>query len=239
MTVGGAALLLATLLPLVPAEALPPAAPPGRALVPRGRWHYEVSGPPRVHWSVLFRRTDTEDETRLLVETPAGRWALRSIQPAVGAGTREEVMLPALGETVSRTLTPFPPPNTPECVQIRPPDACLVLEGSRGRFAAALSAFSRENASAVKQRAAQVVSPSFLAQLKGLAPALPIADLAFYSEDFLALLDPSLARPPGPAFGGPRLPGCTFDASFGFPCTADERRREEWLFRRTPTPPRR
>ncbi len=236
MTSGGAALLLATLLPLVPADAPPLPAPPGRALIPRGRWHHEVPGPPRVRWSVLFRRSDTEDETRLLVETPAGRWALRSIQPAVGAGTREEVALPALGETVSRTLTPFPPPYTPECARIRPPDACVVLEGSRGRLAAALSAFSREDASALKERAARIVSPAFLAQLKGLAPALPIADLAFYSEDFLALLDPSLARPPGPPLAGPRLPGCTFDASFGFPCTADERRREEWLFRRTPAP---
>jgi len=146
------------------------------------------------------------------------------------------VTLPTLGETVSRTLEHSPPPDVPECAHIRPPDACLVLDGSRGRFAAPLSAFSGKDASSLKRRAAQIVSPVFLAQLEGLAPALPIADLAFYSEDFLALLDPSLARPPGPALAGPRLPGCAFDASFGYPCTADERRREEWLFRRTPTP---
>ena len=145
--------------------------------------------------------------------------------------------LPALGETVSRTLAHAPPPDAPECARIRPPDACVVLDGSRGRLAAPLSAFSGKDASSLRRRAAEVVSPEFLARLKGLAPALPIADLEFYSEDFLALLDPSLARPPGPALAGPRLPGCAFDASFGFPCTADERRREEWLFRRTPTPP--
>jgi hypothetical protein len=185
---------------------------------------------------VLFRRTDTEDETRLLVETPAGRWALRSTQPASGAGTFEELTFPALGETVSRSLTPVPPPNAPECERIHPPDACVVLKGSRGSLSAPLSAFSGKDASSLKRRAAEVVSPDFLARLKGLSPALPIADLAFYSEDFLALLDPSLARPPGPDLAGPRLPGCAFDTSFGVPCTADERRREDWLFRRTPTP---
>jgi hypothetical protein len=242
-----AALLLAALLfsevvfskplPLVPAATAPAPASPGRALVPRGRWHHEVPGPPRIRWSVLFRRTDTGDETRLLVETPAGRWVLRSTQPAVGAGTREEVTSPDLGETVSRTLAPFPPPDVPECEGIRPPDACAVLDGSRGRLAAPLSAFSGKDASSLKRRAAEVVTPGFLARLKGLAPALPIADLEFYAEDFLALLDPSLARPPGPALAGPRLPGCAFDTSFGFPCTADERRREEWIFRSAPTPP--
>ncbi len=232
----GATFLLATLLPLFAAAEAPAPALPGRALAPRGRWHYEVPGPPRVRWSVLFRRTDGEDETRLLVETPAGRWTLRSTQPALGSGTREEVTFPSLGETVSRTLTPRPAPDAPECARISPPDACVVLRGSRGRFAAPLSAFSGKDASSFKRRAAEVVSPEFLARLKGLAPALPIADLAFYSEDFLALLEPALARPPGPDLAGPRLPGCAFDTSFGVPCTADERRREEWLFRRTPTP---
>ena len=232
----GAALLLATLLPLVTAGDVPAPALPGRALAPRGRWHYEVPGPPRVRWSVLFRRTDSEDETRLLVETPAGRWTLRSTQPAVGSGTLEELTFPALGETVSRTLTPVPPPDAPECVGVHLPDACVVLKGSRGTFAAPLSAFSGKDASSFRRRAAKVVSSEFLARLGGLAPALPIADLAFYSEDFLALLDPALARPPGPDLVGPRLSGCAFDASFAFPCTADERRREEWLFRRTPTP---
>ncbi len=118
-----------------------------------------------------------------------------------------------------------------------PPDACVVLEGSRGRLAAGLSAFSGKEGAGPRRRAAAIVSPAFLRQLKGLIPALPITDLAFYSEDFLALLDPALTRPPGPDLAGPRLPGCAFDASFGFPCTADERRREEWLSRRNPTPP--
>jgi hypothetical protein len=247
VTGGGATVLLTTLLlpellfsglfPPVPAGATATGAPPGRALIPRGRWHNEAPGPPRVRWSVLFRRTDTEDETRLLVETPAGRWALRSLQPASGAGTREEVTLPALGESVSRTLSPTAPPGTPECSRVRPPDACLVLEGARGRLAGPLSTFSGKDAVPLRRRAAQVVSPEFLARLEGLAPALPIPDLAFYSEDFLALLDPALTRPPGPPLAGPRLPGCAFDETFGYPCTPDERRREEWLFRRPATPP--
>jgi len=236
VTVPGAAFVLAALLPAVAAVDVAAPTPAGRGLVPRGRWHHESPGPPRVRWSVLFRRTETEDETRLLVETPAGRWALRSMQPAAGAGTFEEVTFPSLGESVSRSLSPFPPPGTPECANLGPPDACVVLKGSRGRLAARLSAFSGTDAAPLKRRAAGVVSPAFLARLKGLAPALPISDLAFYSEDFLALLDPALARPPGPALAGPRLPGCAFDASFGYPCTADERRREDWLFRRTPTP---
>lgn len=208
------------------------AAETGRALVPRGRWHFETPDVPRVRWSVLFRRSETEDETRLLVETPGGRWALLSRQPSVGTATREEVTDTQLGETVSRSLAHAPLARVPECATVRPPDACLVLEGARGRLAAPLSAFSGDEAAALKRRASSVVSPAFLRRLRGLAPALPIADLAFYSEDFLALLDPALARPRGPSLVAPRGPGCAFDASFGWPCTPDERRREDWLFRR-------
>ncbi len=108
--------------------------------------------------------------------------------------------------------------------------------GSRGRLAAPLSRFSDEGAAALKRHAAALVSPAFLEGLKGLAPALPLTDLAFYSEDFLAFLDPLLARPRGADLVGKRLPGCAFDATFGHPCTAEESRREEWLFRRTPAP---
>ena len=237
MTAGRSAfLLLAPFLAGLAAAEAP--APPGRALVPRGRWHHEAPGPLAVSWSVLFRRSDAADETRLLVETPGGRWVLLSTQPAKGAGTREEVTDAALGERVSRALTHAPVAGTPECEAVGPPDACLVLEGARGRLAAPLSAFSREGSAALKRRAATVVSPAFLARLRGLAPALPVGDLAFYAEDFLALLDPALARPPGPELRAPRAPGCAFDATFGWPCTADERRREEWLFRRPPAPPR-
>ena len=229
---GRASLLF--LLALSPVAPLPSAAAaePGRALVPRGRWHLEAPGPPEVRWSVFFRRSDAEDETRLLVETPGGRWSLLSKQPASGSDTREEVTDTALGETVSRVLTHAPVILFPECASVRPPDACLVLEGTRGRLAAPLSAFSKGEAAALRRKASAVVSPDFLRRLRGLAPALPIADLAFYSEDFLGLLDPALARPKGPPLVAPRRPGCTFDASFGWPCTPDERRREEWLFRR-------
>lgn len=242
MTAAGKALLLASVL-LLPArprlDAAPgeTPAPQGRALVPRGRWHHELAGPPRVRWSILFRRSDAFDETRLLVETPGGRWVLVSTQPADRAWTREEVESPSLAERVSRVLSHGPPDGVPACARVRPPDACVVLEGVRGRLAAPLSGFSGEAAESLRKRAAGLVSPGFLADLKGLSAALPIEDLAFYAEDFLALLDPSLARRPGTAApGAPRLPGCVFDATFGYPCTADERRREEWLFRRTPVP---
>ena len=88
MTARAAAALL-----LSPLLALPAAgeAPGGRALAPRGRWHFEAPGSPAVRWSVLFRRTDSGDETRLLVETPGGRWTLRSSQPAEG---HEQVFIP-------------------------------------------------------------------------------------------------------------------------------------------------
>ena len=227
----GSLLLLLALAPVAP----PPSAAaeePGRALVPRGRWHFETPTPPAVRWSVLFRRSAAEDEPRLLVETPGGRWTLLSRQPAVGTATREEVTDATLGETVSRSLVHAPLAQVPECAAVRPPDACLVLEGTRGRLAAPLSAFSKGEATALRGRASSVVSPDFLRRLRGLAPALPIADLAFYSEDFLALLDPALARPKGPALVAPRQPGCAFDESFGWPCTPDEKRREDWLFRR-------
>jgi hypothetical protein len=144
------------------------------------------------------------------------------------------VSAPALGESVSRILATRVPEGVAECARVRPPDACLLLEGKRGRLAAPLSAFFGDEGPWLRRRAAGLVTPSFLAALKGLAPAMRIADLAFYSEDFLALVEPSLARPPGPALNAPRLPGCAFDATFGYPCTAEERRREEWLFRAPP-----
>jgi hypothetical protein len=204
--------------------------------VPRGRWHHELPG--RVRWSVLFRRNEAGDETRLLVETASGRWVLLSTQPPAGSSTREEVSSPRLGESVSRVLSHAPLAGEPGCARVAPPDACLVLEGSRGRLAAPLSAFSGEGSAALRKRAASVVSAAFLSELKGLAPALPIADLAFYAEDFLALLDPGLARPASTrAPSAPRTPGCAFDATFGWPCDGDELRREAWLFRRpAPSP---
>lgn len=237
MTAAPAALLLAAFLPLPGAATPAPSPGPGRALIPRGRWHHELAGPPRVSWSVLFRRTDEEDETRLLVETPAGRFVLVSTQPAEGGGTREEVTVPDLRESVSRVLLVHPSDRFPECARVRPPDSCVVLSGTRGRLAAPLSAFFGEEGPALRRRAAAVATPALLGRLKGLAPALPVDDLAFYSEDFLALLDPDLARPArGARTTAPRLPGCAFDATFGYPCTADESRREEWLFRQTPPP---
>jgi hypothetical protein len=234
VTAAAVPLLLAVL--STPATPVPPGGTTALTPVPRGRWHFEAGGPPRVRWSVLFRRNETGDETFLLVEAPGGRFVLTSTQPPAGSGTREEVTIPAVGESVSRTLAPFPSPGVAECAPVRPPDACVVLEGSRGRLAAPLSRFSGEEAEALRQRAAALVSPAFLERLKGLAPALPVTDLAFYSEDFLAFLDSSLARPRGPDLVGRRLPGCAFDATFGHPCTAEEDRREEWLFRRTPAP---
>jgi len=232
-----AALLLGTLLPFLGAAPTPTPSP-GRALVPRGRWHHETSGPAPLRWSVLFRRTEEIDETRLLVETPAGRWVLLSTQPADRSWTREEVASPPLGERVSRLLSHVPPSGVAECAAIRPPDACVVLEGSRGRLAAPLSAFfSGKEAAVLRRRAAGLVSVPFLGALAGLAPALPIGDLAFYSEDFLAFLDPALLRPARTAAPrAPRLPGCDFDTTFGYPCTADELRREDWLFRRKRAP---
>ena len=237
MTGAPAALLFALF--LAPPETPPPSPSPapGRALGPRGRWHHELAGPTRVTWSVLFRRSDERDETRLLLETPAGRYILVSTQPADGSGTREEVSVPDLGESVFRLLEPRPAGNDPACVDVRPPDACVVLSGSRGRLAAPLSAFSREEGPALRREAAALVSPALRERLAGLAPALAIDDLAFYAEDFLALIDPSLSRPTNRArVAAPRVPGCAWDATFGWPCTADESRREEWLFRRTPAP---
>jgi hypothetical protein len=191
-----------------------------------------------VSWSVLFRRTEEGDETRLLVETPAGRLVLSSRQPPDGLETREEVTSPSLRESVSRLLAHRAPAGVPECARLSPPDACVVLSGSRGRLAAPLSAFAGDEGPALRRRASGLVSPAFLAQLRGLAPALPITDLAFYSEDFLAIIDASLLRPPAGQPPAPRLPGCAFEETFGYPCTADERRREEWLFRKpaAPTP---
>ncbi len=202
---------------------------------PRGRWHFVFDGEPRLAYSVLFVRSEGGDETRLLVDAAAGRFELVSRQPPDGRETFESIRDVASGETLSRTLAWGPvagPAKPPECARVAAPDACVVLEGSRGRLAAALSAFSGERGAQLSERARAIASPKLLGSLRALAVVFPLSkDFELYTDDFLAFLDPVAFRDsPVPPRLGERVRGCPFDATFGFPCTERERRGEELRF---------
>ena len=75
--------------------------------------------------------------------------------------------------------------------------------------------------------AAALVSPGLRDALFGLAPLLPaVAEFGSYSKDFLALVWPEKFSSAQKLVRGERKPGCAFDATFGFPCSEDEKIRE-------------
>ena len=203
---------------------------------PRGRWHIVFDGAPPLAYSVLFSRTPAGDETVLLVEARAGRFELVSRQPADRSETFESVTdVTARGtrESLSRRLVYGAVPGVAACVRVAVPDGCVVLEGRRGRLEARLSSFGGEGGAALSARARALVTPAFLARLTGLAEVFPLStEFDLYADDFLALLDATTFRPKKERRLGTRVPGCDFQATFGHPCDASERRRDEVLGRR-------
>lgn len=197
-----------------------------------GRWHFTFPGEPPFAHSVLFSRGPGGDETRLLVQTPAGRFELLSRQPADGSATFESVTDLASGERLARRLSYGAEPSIAPCAQLVPPDACVVLEGPGGRrLEERLSTFAGEARPRLLARAREVAGPALLGRLASLARVFPSSvDFDPYGDDFLALVDPALV-PRKSLRRGTRGPGCAFDASFGFPCSAEEKRRDERLAR--------
>jgi hypothetical protein len=67
--------------------------------------------------------------------------------------------------------------------------------------------------------------------LFGLAPLLPaVAEFGSYTKDFLGLVWPERFSAAQKLVRGERKPGCTFDATFGFPCSDEDKARESKRF---------
>jgi hypothetical protein len=119
----------------------------------------------------------------------------------------------------------------PACSSVRPPDACIVLTGANGTLSAPISGFAGESGAPLRARAAGLVSLGMQDALFGLAPVLPaVAEFGSYSKDFLGLIWPQRFTKSPSLRKGERKPGCDFDATFGYPCDAEARRREEKRF---------
>jgi len=190
------------------------------------RWHF--SWPDGLELSVLFRRSAAGDETRLLVRAPGGRYELRSAQDGASRTSEESIRSLDEDETFSRRLVLSGVETEPACAAVRAPDACVLFAGKNGSFVTGLAAFAGERAAAVRARAASLPTEAMRRRLFALAPLLPSSqELFVYGPDFLALVWPETFCGRKALAPGTRAPGCAFDAGFGFPCTPDERTREE------------
>jgi hypothetical protein len=217
--------LAAAFLPLALSGA--PAGAP--AEVPQARWHFSYPG--GVEMSILFRRSAAGDQTRLLLECPAGRFVLLSAQDASSRVSEESIRSLDEGETFARRLVLAGAGTEASCGDVTPPDACVVFRGTNGSFGAGLSAFAGEGAPAVRERVAALPTAAMRRRLLSLAPLLPVSqDLFVYGPDFLGLVWPERFGAKRALVPGTRRPGCAFDAGFGFSCTPAERAREERRF---------
>ncbi len=216
-----AALLVAVLLAGPPSGADPTG--------PWSRWHFVFSSD--LELSILFRRDAAGDETRLLVKHASGRFELVSKQKPSGEDSTESIRSLEEGETLSRRLLFSREAAEPACEGLGPKDACVVLAGQNGRFAAPISAFAGETGAATRDRAAALVSAPMKKRLHDLAPVLPyVAEFGSYTDDFLGLLWPETFRRPTALRHGKRARGCDFDAGFSHPCRPQDREREEKRF---------
>ena len=150
-----------------------------------------------------------------------------SSQDPSGRDSTESIRRLPDGETFTRRLVLSSFEEILACSSVRAPDACVVLTGSGGTFATGFSSFAGERAPATRSRAAALVSPGLRDALFALAPLLPaVAEFGSYSKDFLALVWPEKFSSAQKLVRGERKPGCAFDATFGFPCSEDEKIRE-------------
>lgn len=102
-----------------------------------------------------------------------------------------------------------------------------MLTGANGTLSAPISGFAGGAGAPLRARAAGLVSPSMRDALFALAPLLPaVAEFGSYSKDFLGLVWPARFAAAQKLERGVRKPGCTYDATFGFPCSAEEKARE-------------
>lgn len=183
--------------------------------------------------SILFHRGPEGDETRLLLEAPAGRLELVSFQGAAESETEEAVVDVETGERFGRKLFLSPRGRPASCAGVREIDGCAVFEGRLGERTAPLSAFVPGSAGE-RWRAAirALVTPALAKRIAALAPCLSRSvEFDRYRDDFLALVWPGLVPAREGRLEEPRRgPGCDFDATFGHPCSAAERERERRRF---------
>jgi hypothetical protein len=193
------------------------------------RWHFSFG---KWRLSIFFEREEgTGDATRLLVAAPAGRFEFLSSQNPSGRDSTESIRRLPEGETFARRLVLSTFEEIPACSSVRAPDACVVFTGSGGTFATGFSSFAGERAAASREKAASLVSPGLRDALFGLAPLLPaVAEFGSYSKDFLGLVWPEKFSAAQKLVRGERKPGCAFDATFGFPCSEEEKSRESKRF---------
>ena len=193
------------------------------------RWHFVFGRAWEI--SIFFEREEAGDRTRLLVRAPSGRFIFLSEQDPTGRDATESVRRLPDGETLTRRLVLSTFEEIPACSSIRPPDACIVLTGANRTLSAPISGFAGESGAPLRARAAALVSPGFRDALFGLAPLLPaVAEFGSYGKDFLALVWPERFTRSQSLRKGERAKGCDFDATFGFPCDAGARERENKRF---------
>jgi hypothetical protein len=196
---------------------------------PWARWHFVF--PAKTEMSVLFRRDETGDETRLLLKSAAGRFELVSRQDPSGVVSTESVRSLEEAETLSRRLLfafPGRGETEPACREVATGDACVVFAGTNGTFTAPLSAFAGGTGAPLRDRGAALVSPGMRRRLLDLCPLLTFAaEFGSYGGEFLGLLWPGACARPLELRRGKRTRGCDFDAGFSHACTPAEREREE------------
>jgi hypothetical protein len=222
VTRGAAAALVALIGLLAPFDAL--SAPPAH-----GRWHFVFGRAWEI--SILFEREEAGDRTRLLVRAAPGRFVFFSAQDPSGRDSTESIQRLPDGETFTRRLVLSSFQEIPSCSPVRSPDACVVFTGANGTLVAPISAFAGREGPGLRERAAALVSPSMREALFALAPLLPaVAEFGSYTTDFLALVWPDRFGERQALRRGERRPGCDFDATFGFPCSDEDRAREAKRF---------
>lgn len=211
---------------LLCAEAAPAIEIPKKAA---GRWHFTFQTEPAFEISVIFRRDETGDKTRLLVRLPSGRFELFSEQDATGRITFESVKELETGTIFERRLY-LPGPLLPKgCTKVST-DGCLEFRGARGQHRTTLAAFSGETAETERRAVKAVLAPGLDASIQRLVQAFPRShEFDAYGDDFLYLVWPQAKRQ-SPVEKAERGPGCAFDASFGYPCSDVDRKREEARF---------
>lgn len=198
----------------------------------QGRWHLVFAGAEPFELSILFARTTSGDETRLLLAARAGRFELVSRQDPTDLDSTEIVKDAASGATLSRRLLLSGYAGVAGCEAVRPPDACVLFESAGGKVPTSLARFAEAEAPALRARVLATVPEELRKSLLLLEPVFAVSsEFTAYGPDFLGLLWPGRfpeARLSAPR--GRRARGCDFDATFGFPCDPLERRREDARF---------
>lgn len=197
------------------------------------RWHFAFDAEPAFRVSVLFRRAEAGDETKLLVTCGSARLVLTSRQTAGGRESLERVDDPASGAFLERRIWLSGHGSVPACRGVERPDACVVFASEGGTVTTSISALSGEKAASRRAELRRLAAPDLEKRVLAVAPVFPrFADFRFYRDDFLALVWPEAFPPANRTETGRPEPGCAYDAAFGFPCDARNARTEAFRFRK-------